>query len=109
MIDWPGNQPKSLTALRLATVLLLAALTSCSSNPILQTCGVAGRQRSCTCAFGGMGIQTCGFDGSWTACLSCDPIAGPATGGGGAPAPKPAGHGGGSGTQAAGSMAGRGH
>lgn len=47
----------------------LALLGACSGNTITDSCGVAGRERSCdACATQQVGIQTCQLNGSWSVC-----------------------------------------
>jgi pilus assembly protein FimV len=49
-------------------VFLVIGLGACSSGSSSAACGVSGRERSCDCPKGAVGIQACGFDGAWTEC-----------------------------------------
>jgi hypothetical protein len=49
-------------------VFVVIGLGACSSDSSSAACGVSGRERSCDCPKGAVGIQSCGFDGAWAEC-----------------------------------------
>ncbi|HET8931868.1 MAG TPA: hypothetical protein VFN67_00440 [Polyangiales bacterium] len=63
------------------------ALSACSGSALTDSCGVAGRQRSCPCSGSAVGIQACQLDGAWETCTCYGvngPIGGSSSGSGGA-------------------------
>jgi hypothetical protein len=47
---------------------IVLGLSACSGSALTDSCGVAGRQRSCPCSGRAIGIQICQLDGTWETC-----------------------------------------